>query len=187
VPLAGVGRITRPPRATVFGLDRELEQPANSCQTRWTSKLPRSGHSLQCTGAAGCFGLAAATRALAAASGLDVSLDIDITGRHGRALEGAAYFCIAEALTNAAKHARGPVILRVTDRAGSLIFSVTDSGPGFDPGQAVGGAGLQNMGDRVDMLGGAVSVSSRPGSPTTIRGTIPVQVAASSLSGAPLL
>ena len=128
-------------------------------------------------------GLAAAARALVAASGLDVSLDIDLTWRHGRAIESAVYFCLAEALTNAAKHARGPVAVRVSDGGEQLVFSVTDAGPGFDPSDLVRGTGLHSLGDRVDMLGGAVSISSRPGGSTTIRGVIPLTPAAAPGNG----
>jgi signal transduction histidine kinase len=124
-------------------------------------------------------GLAAAARSLVKGSGLDVSLDVDVKRRHAHAVESAVYFCLAEALTNAAKHASGPVAVRVSDRGEELVFSVTDAGPGFDPGHIVHGTGLHNLGDRVDMLGGVVSISSRPGGSTTIRGAIPVPSAAS--------
>jgi hypothetical protein len=63
-------------------------------------------------------GLPAAARALVTASGLDVDLGIDVGRRHGGAVESAVYFCLAEALTNAAKHARGPVIVHVSDAGG---------------------------------------------------------------------
>jgi signal transduction histidine kinase len=119
-------------------------------------------------------GLPAAARALVTASGLDVDLGIDVGRRHGGAVESAVYFCLAEALTNAAKHARGPVIVHVSDAGGELAFSVTDAGPGFDPSAVVRGTGLHNIGDRVAMLGGVVSISSRPGGSTTIRGVIPL-------------
>jgi len=123
-------------------------------------------------------GLEAAVRGLVAASGLDANLEIDVGRRHGEAMERAVYFCLAEALTNAAKHAHGPVAVRVSDGAGALVFSVADAGPGFDPGDVVRGTGLHNIGDRLDMLGGEVSISSRPGGSTTIRGAIPLAIAA---------
>ena len=52
------------------------------------------------------------------------------------------YFCCLEALQNAAKHAGADahVTLRVWDAAGGLRFEVTDDGPGFGPGAAVGAA-----------------------------------------------
>lgn len=129
-------------------------------------------------------GLAGAARTLVAASGLRAAVEIDIGGRHGRAVESAAYFCLAEALTNAAKHAREPVTIRVSDAGGELVFSVTDAGPGFDPGGVVRGSGLHNMDDRVDMLGGVVSISSRPGGSTTVRGVIPLRSAAPGIAPA---
>lgn len=122
-------------------------------------------------------GLAAAVGTLVAASGLDVSLETDVERRHGRAVESAVYFCLAEALTNTAKHARGPVTVGVSDRGGELVFSVADAGPGFDPGDIDRGTGLHHLRDRVDMVGGEVSIDSRPGGSTTVRGVIPLRSA----------
>ena len=121
---------------------------------------------------------------MVATSSLDVSLELDVRDGLGYAVESAAYFCLAEALTNATKHARGPVSVRVSDADGALDFSVTDAGPGFDPTDMVGGTGLHNIADRVDMLGGVVSISSSPGSSTTIRGIIPLR-STSALANAP--
>jgi signal transduction histidine kinase len=129
-------------------------------------------------------GLAEATRTLVAASTMDVSVEVDVRHRHGHAVEGAVYYCLAEALTNAAKHARGPVSVRVSDAGGVLDFSVADAGPGFDPTDQVRGTGLHNITDRVDMLGGVVSITSAPRSSTTIRGIIPIRPA-SALANAP--
>ena len=104
-------------------------------------------------------------------------LDVSISGRHPLPAEGAIYFCISEALTNAAKHAHGPVEVAVSDGDGALSFTVTDTGPGFDPVAAEGGAGLDNMTDRIGALGGTVTVDSRPGHPTTVSGTLPILAA----------
>jgi len=74
------------------------------------------------------------------------------------------------------------VIVGVSDRGGELVFSVADAGPGFDPGAIDRGTGLHNMGDRVDMVGGEVSIDSRPGGSTTVRGVIPLRSAAAGTS-----
>jgi len=57
---------------------------------------------------------------------------------------------------------------------GPLAFSVTDAGPGFDTMHAGRGAGLRNMADRLDALGGHLTVTSQPDAPTTITGSLPV-------------
>lgn len=55
-----------------------------------------------------------------------------------------------------------------------VTFEVVDDGRGFDRATA-GGSGLTNMRDRVEAVGGALIVTSTPGSGTTIRGRIPVE------------
>lgn len=57
-----------------------------------------------------------------------------------------------------------------------MTFSVTDDGDGFDPSVTPMGAGLVNMRDRVDALGGTVALHSEPGDGATLRGTIPTAV-----------
>ena len=63
-------------------------------------------------------------------------------------------------------------------------FSVTDDGAGFDTAVARRGAGLQNMGDRVEALGGSIEIASAPGSGTTVSGSIPVPAHAEALPSA---
>jgi signal transduction histidine kinase len=53
-------------------------------------------------------------------------------------------------------------------------FTVADTGPGFDPTTVGNGSGLQNMADRLAAVGGELSVLSRPGSGTTVVGSVPV-------------
>ena len=57
---------------------------------------------------------------------------------------------------------------------GSLEFTVTDDGTGFDPATTRHGTGLQGMADRLATLGGALQVRSRPGHGTTLSGVLPV-------------
>jgi signal transduction histidine kinase len=121
-------------------------------------------------------GLTAAIPALGAQAPLDVRVEIDVDHRHPPEFEGAVYFCVSEALTNASKHAHGPVTISVTDRAGALTFTVTDSGPGFDADHTTPGSGLHNMHDRLDALGGNLALTSHPGASTTITGTLPLDV-----------
>jgi signal transduction histidine kinase len=67
----------------------------------------------------------------------------------------------------------------INDTTDALAFAVTDSGPGFDPALVSRGAGLDNIADRLEALGGRMSITSAPGSPTTIAGSVPLLVTAS--------
>jgi signal transduction histidine kinase len=55
-----------------------------------------------------------------------------------------------------------------------LAFELRDDGRGFDPSSTAYGTGVQGMADRLDALGGSLSVDSAPGRGTTVRGEIPV-------------
>ncbi len=121
-------------------------------------------------------GLQAAIPATAASSPMDVIVDVRLDERHPMPIEAAVYFCISEALTNAAKHGEGPLSVSVSDAGGQVVFEVADRGPGFDPAAVERGAGLNNMSDRLDVLGGSVAIVSAPGSPTRVIGSVPVGV-----------
>ncbi|MFI9777022.1 sensor histidine kinase [Streptomyces sp. NPDC051956] len=120
-------------------------------------------------------GLTGAVRALAAGSGLDVSVREDGVAdgpRAPAAVEAAAYFVVAEALTNAAKHSgadRATVELARTQ--GGLRVSVRDEGRGGAQGS--GGSGLLGMRRRVAALDGTTEVSSPVGGPTVIEVELP--------------
>jgi signal transduction histidine kinase len=122
-------------------------------------------------------GLAAALHARARSVPLPVTIDTDGIGRFDHDVEGAAYFCCVEAMQNATKHAaasRLGIELAVGD--GQLRFTVADDGAGFVTATTERGAGLTNMVDRVEGLGGSLVVASEPGAGTTVTGTIPVTV-----------
>jgi signal transduction histidine kinase len=121
-------------------------------------------------------GIEAAVRSLADVAPIDVHVDARIESRRPLAEEAALYFCISEALTNAAKHAHAPVTVELSDVDGTRRFTVTDSGPGFDQTSVERGAGLANMADRLNILGGTITISSQPGGNTTITGTLPTTV-----------
>jgi signal transduction histidine kinase len=123
-------------------------------------------------------GLTAAIAALTDQAPADVHLDATATDRHPLAVEAAIYFCTAEALTNAIKYGTGPVTVAVSDANGELAFAVSDSGPGFDPKTVRRGAGLNNLADRLDALGGALAIDSAPGRNTTISGKVPARATA---------
>jgi signal transduction histidine kinase len=125
-------------------------------------------------------GLAGAVRALAASSGLDVTVqadDLDDGPRAPVAVESAAYFVVAEALTNATRHSgstRAAVQLART-RTGLLVV-VRDEGKGgatTPDGADTGGTGLPGMRRRVAALDGAFAVTSPAGGPTVIEAELP--------------
>jgi signal transduction histidine kinase len=93
--------------------------------------------------------------------------------RFAEALEGAAYFVIAEALTNVAKHASASTAtVRVAEAAGDLRIEVEDDGVGFDP-QATALFGLRGLRDRVEALGGRLEIIGSPR--TTIAACFPIR------------
>jgi signal transduction histidine kinase/DNA-binding response OmpR family regulator len=121
-------------------------------------------------------GLEAALAATARRSAIPVTIEASGMTRVPRSIESTAYFCCLEALQNAAKHAgpgaRAAIELRMED--GFLSFSVSDDGAGFDPGVRRPGYGLINLRDRLNGLGGDASVTSSPGTGTTVTGHIPL-------------
>jgi signal transduction histidine kinase len=122
-------------------------------------------------------GLAAALEAQARKVPFPVRVEPNGIGRYPAEAEATAYFCVLEALQNAAKYAgASSATVRLSQEDGHLLFSVADDGRGFDPATTPPGSGLQNMADRVEALGGTLEVSSTPGAGTTISGSIPVRV-----------
>ncbi len=89
-------------------------------------------------------------------------------------IELAVYFCCAEALQNAAKHAGGArVVVHLEITRAELRFDVTDEGPGLPDAQRVGdGTGLVGMADRLAAVGGLLTVDSQPGAGTTVSGRV---------------
>jgi signal transduction histidine kinase len=116
-------------------------------------------------------GLDAAISALAARSPVPVGVDVT-AGRLPGPVESAAYFVVAEALTNAAKHAMASEIgVRITRHRALLIVEVIDDGVGgADPAR---GSGLRGLADRVAAVDGELTIASPPGGPTVIRAELP--------------
>jgi signal transduction histidine kinase len=118
-------------------------------------------------------GLREALTALAAGSTTPVELDADpLNRRLDAAVETAAYFVIAEALTNVAKHSHARrCAIGLRHSAGTLRVWVTDDGVG---GAALDkGHGLRGLDDRLHAVGGRLRVSSPSGGPTTITADLP--------------
>ncbi len=118
-------------------------------------------------------GLDAALSALAARSPVPVTLDVRLTQRCSQASETAAYFVIAESLTNAAKHARATecrVVVRQRD-GGLLWVRIEDNGIGG--ATVVPGGGLDGLTNRVLGVGGQFRLDSPVGGPTAVEVSIP--------------
>ncbi len=119
-------------------------------------------------------GLAAALQAQARKAAMPATVGSDGIGRYDQAIEAAVYFCVLEALNNVAKYASASaasIVLR--EQGDRLTFDVTDDGVGFDTDAVSYGTGLQGMRDRLDAIGGALTVMSAPGAGTTVTGTLP--------------
>ena len=117
-------------------------------------------------------GLAAALDDLARRAALPVRLEVAVSGRLPEQVEGAAYFVVSEALANAGKHSHASEVrLGAWEEQGVLVLQVSDDGIGG--AAAGGGSGLRGLADRVEALGGRLTVSSPPGRGTELRAEIP--------------
>ncbi|HVA09179.1 MAG TPA: histidine kinase, partial [Acidimicrobiales bacterium] len=100
-------------------------------------------------------GLAAALQSQAAKATLPVHVDADGVGRYPQETEAALYFCTLEALQNVQKYAEASAVaVRLLEEGKQLVVEVADDGRGFDVTTVTRGAGLTNMEDRLDALGG---------------------------------
>jgi signal transduction histidine kinase len=116
-------------------------------------------------------GLVAAVQGLAMRAPMDVTVSAPDPQRPPPVVETAAYFVVAEALTNAAKHAGGaPARVTIAQRSGRLVIEVTDDGPG---GADPSGSGLSGLRSRVEALDGELAIDSPPGGGTRIRAELP--------------
>ena len=121
-------------------------------------------------------GLGPAVHAHIARTRLPIKLDDRIPDgvRADPEVEAALYFCCLEAMQNATKHApTATVSVLLWADGDGLGFEVRDEGPGFDLDQATVGTGLTNMTDRMAAVDGELSVRSRSGEGTTVRGEPP--------------
>jgi signal transduction histidine kinase len=118
-------------------------------------------------------GLAAAITSLADRTPIPVHVVSTVEPRPSEAVETAAYFVVAESLTNAAKHARANRIdVRLQRLGSSLQVEISDNGQG---GADVAGHGLSGLRRRVEALDGHLFVTSPRGGPTIIRAEIPCE------------
>ena len=123
------------------------------------------------------LGLPAAINALARRCPLPVSVSAAAPDRLPECVEANAYFLIAEALTNAVKHARATrVEVSMNSDEGALILEVRDDGVG-GASMETAGTGLKGMADRASALGGFLTIGSPARGGTTVRAAIPVDAA----------
>lgn len=116
-------------------------------------------------------GLFPAIGALAKRSGLEVRITGDLAERPGLMIERAAYFVVAEALTNVAKHAPAAhATVSVLAADGVLFIEVADTGPG---GADPEGSGLTGLRRRVEALDGRLAVADLPAGGTRVRAELP--------------
>ena len=119
-------------------------------------------------------GLPAALRAVASGMAIPVTVHAPGVGRLPRDVEVALYFTALEALQNAVKYAEASSThVQLVLTVDGLLLEVSDDGRGFDMDHVVRGAGLTNMGDRVDALGGRIEFATEPGRGTTVRAVVP--------------
>lgn len=121
-------------------------------------------------------GVGEALKSAARRSPLPVSVDARGVCRYREDVEVAVYFCCLEALQNFVKHAGldAHAAIRVREQARRLRFEVRDSGAGFDSDEIHDRHGLLNMRDRIEAVGGTLTVSSRTGQGTVVRGSVPI-------------
>jgi signal transduction histidine kinase len=119
-------------------------------------------------------GLPTALDELCRRAALPAMLDVSLERRLPAQVETAVYFVVSEAVTNAVKHSHASELrIGVQLRDGSLVAEVADDGIGGAGGG--GGSGIRGMTDRVEALGGTLTVSSPPGRGTTLRVEIPCE------------
>jgi signal transduction histidine kinase len=118
-------------------------------------------------------GLDAALSGLAALCPVPVDVHVDVPVRPKSSVEAVAYFMVAEALTNVAKHSRASharVVVEGRGYPGTLTVMVSDDGiGGADPASP----GLSGLADRVSGVDGRLSVESPSGGPTIIAAELP--------------
>jgi len=124
-------------------------------------------------------GLRAALESQARKATLPVVVNAAGITRYPQDLEAAVYFCVLEALQNVQKYAHAKqATVRLREADGQLHVDVEDDGNGFDAATAKRGAGLTNMEDRLDALGGVLSLQSSPGIGTRLSAWLPVHAVA---------
>jgi signal transduction histidine kinase len=169
---ARAAQATAPPDAT--DLQAQLDELATQATTALDElrELARGIHpAILAEG-----GLPPALKTLARRAGVPVELDVRLDGRLPEQIEIAAYYLVAEALTNAAKHAHASTVhveAHTRGDGGDLLWvRVRDDGRGG--ADLTGGSGLLGLKDRAEALGGRLWIHSAPGGGTTVHAELPL-------------
>ena len=118
-------------------------------------------------------GLSHALKTLARRSPIPVDLQVRADGQLPNQVEVSAYYVVAEALTNAARHSRASAVSVEVEVAGEILrVAVRDDGAGG--ADLTRGTGLVGLKDRVQALGGLIFLDSRPGAGTTLQAEFPL-------------
>ena len=120
------------------------------------------------------YGLGAALESAGRACPVPVSVHTDGIGRYPADIEAAVFFCCREALQNVAKHAgrNASATLRIWEDRRVLGFELSDTGVGFASWTKPLGRGSVDMRDRLEAIGGALTVSSSEGHGTRVSGSV---------------
>ena len=118
-------------------------------------------------------GLEPALQALCARATMPINLNVGLNDRLPHSIEVAAYYTVAEALTNVAKYARAESVDVLVSRVnGTARVEIVDDGVGgAEPGV---GSGLAGLADRIEALEGKLHIASPRGSGTRLRADIPI-------------
>ena len=118
-------------------------------------------------------GLLPALEMLAGRASIPVEVATTLDERLPASVEAAAYYIVAEAVTNASKHARASrVQVNVDHTNGRVLVEVADDGVGGADQRR--GSGLRGLRDRVEALGGELALESPAGAGTTLTARLPV-------------
>ena len=110
-------------------------------------------------------GLAAALRSAANMAGISASVDVALGASYPPEFAGMLYLCCLEAIESAAAGSR--VALEVRDEGGAVTFELVEDGVRSE-------AGLDRLRDRIEALGGRLTIQSEPGRGTRVSGSLPV-------------
>jgi signal transduction histidine kinase len=119
-------------------------------------------------------GLSPALKTLARRSAVPVDLDLHVDQRLPDSVEVGAYYVVAEALTNAAKHARASGV-EVSAEATNTHLRLVIRDDGIGGARRGKGSGLTGLVDRVEALGGKMTIQSQPGSGTSLLVVVPIE------------
>jgi signal transduction histidine kinase len=121
-------------------------------------------------------GLEAALEAQIRRAAVPIELEADVPNRYPREIEAAVYFSCLEALQNVAKYANASrTVVRLNDAPGWLTFTVADDGVGFDAARTTFGTGIMGIRDRVEALGGELTIEPEPGGGIRLSGSLPLR------------